>query len=51
MELHVSLGCAIPNSWMLEYIPQLDVVTSSGLNIQNGLAKPPETSGLGIDWD
>ena len=51
MELHVSLSCAIPNSWMLEYIPQLDAITTSRLNIQNGQAKPPDTAGLGIDWD
>ncbi len=51
MELHVSLACAIPNSWMLEYIPQLDRVTTSRLDISDGMAKPPETAGLGIDWD
>ncbi len=51
MELHVSLVCAIPNSWMLEYIPQLDRIAHSRLDIQNGLAHPPATPGLGIDWD
>ena len=51
MELHVSLVCAIPNSWMLEYIPQLDPITRSRLDIRKGLAHPPETAGLGIDWE
>ena len=51
MELHVSLVCAIPNSWMLEYIPQLDPITETRLDIRNGLAHPPETPGLGIGWD
>ena len=51
MELHVCLACAIPNSWMLEYIPQLDAITTSRLNIERGQARPPESAGLGIDWD
>jgi L-alanine-DL-glutamate epimerase-like enolase superfamily enzyme len=51
MELHVSLVCAIPNSWMLEYIPQLDTITTSRLDIRQGAAHPPQTAGLGIDWD
>lgn len=51
MELHVSLVCAIPNSWMLEYIPQLDPITETRLDIRGGLAHPPETPGLGIGWD
>jgi len=51
MELHVSLTCAVPNSWMLEYIPQLDAITTSRLDIREGSAHPPQTAGLGIDWD
>lgn len=51
MELHVSLICAVPNSWMLEYIPQLDAITASRLDLRQGRAHPPETPGLGIDWD
>ena len=51
MELHVSLVCAIPNSWMLEYIPQLDPITETRLDIREGLAHPPEVPGLGIGWD
>lgn len=51
MELHVSLVCAIPNSWMLEYIPQLDPITESRLDIRAGRAHAPDTPGLGIGWD
>ncbi|RUT31250.1 mandelate racemase/muconate lactonizing enzyme family protein [Arsenicitalea aurantiaca] len=51
MELHLGLCCAVPNSRWLEYIPQLDLVTRSGIRIENGLAYPSEAPGLGIDWD
>ncbi|MFO1175023.1 MAG: mandelate racemase/muconate lactonizing enzyme family protein [Paracoccaceae bacterium] len=51
MELHVSLVCAVPNGWMLEYIPQLDSITASRLDIRDGQAHPPATPGLGIVWD
>ena len=51
MELHVSLVCAVPNAPRLEYIPQLDPITSSGMTIENGRASPSPQPGLGIDWD
>lgn len=51
MELHVSLVCAVPNAPILEYIPQLDVVTRKPMIIRNGHAGPPDTPGIGIDWD
>ena len=51
MELHVSLVCAIPNAPTLEYIPQLDAITTSSLDVRKGRAYPPETPGTGIDWD
>ncbi len=51
MELHVSLVCAVPNAPTLEYIPQLDAITASRLDIRDGRAFPPETPGLGIDWN
>lgn len=51
MELHVSLVCAIPNAPWLEYIPQLDSLTLSGLRIENGRAWPSDLPGLGIEWD
>lgn len=51
MELHVSLVCAAPNARMVEYIPQLDAITHSRLDIRDGRAHPAETPGLGIAWD
>ena len=51
MELHASLVCAIPNAPWLEYIPQLDTITSSRLRIEEGRAYPSDVPGLGIDWD
>ena len=51
MELHVSLCAAVPNAAWVEYIPQLDDITTSRLRNEEGYALPPETSGLGIEWD
>ncbi len=51
MELHVSLVCAIPNAPWLEYIPQLDSLTHTGMKMANGHAYPSQNPGLGIDWD
>lgn len=51
MELHVSLTCAIQNGKYVEYIPQLDDLTSSRMRIEDGLALAPSEPGLGIDWD
>ncbi|MEO8303549.1 MAG: mandelate racemase/muconate lactonizing enzyme family protein [Betaproteobacteria bacterium] len=51
MELHVSLTAAVPNGVWVEYIPQLDDLTTSRLAIQDGCAVAPLTPGLGIDWD
>ena len=51
MELHVSLTAAVPNGAWVEYIPQLDLLTTSRMKIDAGHAMPPSTPGLGIDWD
>lgn len=51
MELHASLVCAIPNAPWLEYIPQLDAVTTEGLRIEHGQAHPSDAPGLGVAWD
>jgi len=51
MELHVSLTAAAPNAAWVEYIPQLDDVTTSRLVIDDGNAVAPDAPGLGIDWD
>ncbi|SES22041.1 mandelate racemase/muconate lactonizing enzyme family protein [Rhizobium sp. NFR03] len=51
MELHVSLVCAVPNGRYVEYIPQLDDLTTKGMEIRDGRAVAPSDSGLGIAWD
>jgi L-alanine-DL-glutamate epimerase-like enolase superfamily enzyme len=51
MELHVSLVCAVPNGRYVEYIPQLDEITHTGLTIREGRAVAPDAPGIGIDWD
>jgi L-alanine-DL-glutamate epimerase-like enolase superfamily enzyme len=51
MELHVSLTAAVPNAAWVEYIPQLDDITTSRLAIADGHAVAPMVPGLGIDWD
>jgi L-alanine-DL-glutamate epimerase-like enolase superfamily enzyme len=42
---------AVPNGAWVEYIPQLDDVTTSRMAMADGYAIPPDTPGLGIDWD
>ena len=51
MELHVSLSAAVPNGAWVEYIPQLDAITTSRMTMRDGYAIPPSAPGLGIDWD
>jgi L-alanine-DL-glutamate epimerase-like enolase superfamily enzyme len=51
MELHVSLTAAVPNGAWVEYIPQLDPITTSRMTIADGFAVAPQAPGLGIDWD
>ena len=51
MELHVSLCAAVPNARWVEYIPQLDDITTSRMQVQDGHALPPDGPGLGIAWD
>ena len=50
MELHVSLTAAAPSAAWVEYIPQLDAVASSRLQIEDGMALAPDAPGLGIAW-
>jgi L-alanine-DL-glutamate epimerase-like enolase superfamily enzyme len=51
MELHVSLAAAVPNGVYVEYVPQLQAVTSSSLVITDGCVTPPDVPGTGIDWN
>ncbi|MDQ7251344.1 mandelate racemase/muconate lactonizing enzyme family protein [Dongia sedimenti] len=51
MELHVSLCAAVPNARWVEYIPQLDTLTTEPMRIEDGHAVPSDAPGLGIAWD
>jgi len=51
MELHVSLTAAAPAAQWVEYIPQLDDLTTSRIAIAGGRAVPPSAPGIGIAWD
>jgi L-alanine-DL-glutamate epimerase-like enolase superfamily enzyme len=51
MELHVGLCAAVPNAAWVEYIPQLDDLTTDRLTIDRGYAVPSDKPGLGIEWD
>jgi L-alanine-DL-glutamate epimerase-like enolase superfamily enzyme len=51
MELHVALCAAVPNARWVEYIPQLDTLTTEGMTIKDGFAVPSSAPGLGIAWD
>jgi L-alanine-DL-glutamate epimerase-like enolase superfamily enzyme len=51
MELHVSLCAAVPNARWVEYIPQLDELTTERMIIEQGRARPSDSPGLGIAWD
>ena len=51
MELHVALCAAVPNARWVEYIPQLDELTTERMTIRNGKAIPSNQPGLGIGWD
>jgi len=45
MELHVSLACAVPNGRYVEYIPQLDELTTQGMTVVDGMAVAPINRG------
>jgi L-alanine-DL-glutamate epimerase-like enolase superfamily enzyme len=51
MELHVSLTAAAPAAAWVEYIPQLDELTTSRLAVADGCAAAPSAPGNGIAWD
>lgn len=51
MELHVGLCAAVPNARWVEYIPQIDSLTSEPMRIDNGRAIPSAEPGLGVAWN
>jgi L-alanine-DL-glutamate epimerase-like enolase superfamily enzyme len=51
MELHVSLCAGVPNARWVEFIPQLDEITESRVQIEDGYALAPASAGIGIEWN
>lgn len=51
MELHVGLCAAVPNAAWVEYIPQLDDITTNRMAMADGHAVPSDQPGLGIEWN
>jgi L-alanine-DL-glutamate epimerase-like enolase superfamily enzyme len=51
MELHVALCAAVPNARWVEYIPQIDSLTTEPMLIEDGHTIPSDKPGLGIAWD
>jgi L-alanine-DL-glutamate epimerase-like enolase superfamily enzyme len=51
MEIHVSLCAAVPNAPWVEWIPQLDDITTNRMTVSSGKARPPSEPGIGIAWD
>jgi len=41
----------VPNARWVEYIPQLDDLTTERMRIADGYAVPSDAPGLGIAWD
>jgi L-alanine-DL-glutamate epimerase-like enolase superfamily enzyme len=51
MEIHVALCAAVPNATWVEYIPQLDLITASTIELADGHAAPSMNPGNGIEWN
>jgi L-alanine-DL-glutamate epimerase-like enolase superfamily enzyme len=41
----------VPNAPWVEYIPQLDEITLTGMRVEDGHAIASDEPGLGIAWD
>ncbi len=50
-ELSVSIAAAVPNSMMIEYVPQMEPVLKQRVRIQDGYAIPSDAPGHGIEFD
>ncbi len=50
-ELSVSIATAVPNSMMIEYVPQMEPVLKQRVRIEDGFAIPSDAAGHGIEFD
>jgi len=51
VDLHVSLLCTIPNAYIAEYLPWLHPVQINPVRTNNGILRPKELPGHGIEFD
>jgi len=47
-EIHIHLACAIPNALTLEYLPIFERILEEPLEVEAGIARPPERPGHGM---
>jgi L-alanine-DL-glutamate epimerase-like enolase superfamily enzyme len=47
-DVHVHLLCAIPNAFVLEYLPLLDALLERPLELVGGQVRPPDVPGVGV---
>ena len=50
-ELSVSIAAAVPNSIVIEYVPQMEPVLKKRVRIEDGYAIPSGAAGHGIEFD
>src|SRR2546421_1302616 len=50
-ELSVSIAAAVPNSMMIEYVPQMEPMLKKRVRIEDGYAIPSDAPGHGIEVD
>src|SRR5881394_2388922 len=50
-ELSVSIAAAVPNSMMIEYVPQMEPVLKKQVRIEDGYAIASDIPGHGIEFD
>jgi len=50
-EVHVHLATAIPNGYLVEYVPRSAAILKSMPSIEDGQLIAPQSSGLGLELD
>src|SRR6266566_8030909 len=50
-ELSVSIAAAVPNSMMIEYVPQMEPILKQRVRIEDGYAIPSDAPGHGIEFN
>ena len=50
-EVHVHLLAAVPNGYLVEYMPRSEPIFSSRLLLEDGHLVAPQAPGLGVELD